>query len=129
MGIPPHIVGHMNNLQILTKDENIKKSNNCDSIPIFIQQYMLGITKEKLDYEATQRKKKGIEMAKSRGAYTGRKCGSKETLENFISKPKNKIAIELLKEGKLKKAAIARLIGVHVNTITKLAKVIKENNL
>ncbi len=71
----------------------------------------------------------GIESAKKRGVYKGRNNGTLETLEQLISKPKNQEAIELLKEGKLKKKEIARIIGLHINTITKLVKVIKDNNL
>ena len=90
---------------------------------------MLGITKEELDRRNSMRKEKGIEIAKSKGVYIGRVHGSLETIEKFISKPKNKKAIELLKEGKLKKVEISRIVGVHVNTITKLTKTIKDNNL
>ena len=49
LNLPPHVIADINNLQIITKEENSKKSNKCDSIPLFIQQYMLGITKEELD--------------------------------------------------------------------------------
>ena len=73
--------------------------------------------------------KAGIERAKKRGVYKGRNNGAVETLEQLISKPKNKIAIELLKGGKLPKNKIAKISGLHVNTITKLVKVIKDNNL
>jgi hypothetical protein len=129
MGIPTHVIGNINNLQILKKEENLKKSNKCDSIPMFIQQYILGITKEKIDKEYKQIKMKGIELAKKRGVYKGRYNGSTETLEQFISKPKNKIAMELLKNGKHKKIEISRITNLHVNTITKISKYIKEYNL
>ena len=129
LNLPPHVIADINNLQIITKEENSKKSNKCDSIPLFIQQYMLGITKEELDRRNSMRKEKGIEIAKSKGVYIGRVHGSLETIEKFISKPKHKKAIELLKEGKLKKVEISRIVGVHVNTITKLTKTIKDNNL
>jgi hypothetical protein len=128
MKIPTHIIGHINNLQILTKEQNLIKSNKCDTIPIFIQEYLLNITKEKLDKEFLQRQRIGIQIAKSKGTYIGRVHGSLETIEKFISKPKNKKAIELLKEGKLKKVEISRIVGIHVNTITKLSKTIKNNN-
>lgn len=121
LNLPPHVIGDINNLQIITKEDNSKKSNKCDSIPLFIQQYMLGITKEVLDKRNTMRRKLGIEIAKRKGIYKGRKLGASETKEQFLSKPKIKEVVKLLDTG-MKCNVISRELGVHVNTITKVKK-------
>lgn len=41
----------------------------------------------------------GIKLAKARGVYKGLVKGSKEDVQQFLSKPKNKKALEYLKRG------------------------------
>jgi len=123
LGLPPHVIADINNLQIITKEDNSKKSNKCDSIPLFIQQYMLGITKEELDRRSKIRKKLGIEIAKKNGVYKGRKLGASETREQFLSKPKIKEVVRLLEEG-MKCKHISQQLNIHVNTVTKVRKYI-----
>ena len=61
-------------------------------------------------------------MAKLSGKkYLGRKKGSVEDPLQFLSKPKNKKALEYLKKG-YKKSEAAKLSGVNVNTITKICR-------
>lgn len=123
LGLPPHVMADINNLQIITKEDNLKKSNKCDSIPLFIQQYMLGITKEELDRRNKIRKKLGIEIARKKGVYKGRKPGASETREQFLSKPKIKEVVRLLEEG-MKCKHISQQLNIHVNTVTKVRKYI-----
>lgn len=63
----------------------------------------------------------GIKLAKARGIYTGRKVGTKEDIHKFLSKPKNKKALEYLKRG-MSNTEAAKLAGVHINTVTKIKK-------
>lgn len=70
-----------------------------------------------------ERQIRGIEIAKSNGVYKGRKVGTKESIDDFLNKDKNKKAIELLKEG-YKGVEISKMINIHINTITKLKKYI-----
>lgn len=123
LNIPPHVIAHMNNIQILESTENIKKSNSIDSIPMFIQQYMLGITKKKIDEESNKRKKIGIEIAKKNGVYKGRQKGTTEDKFQFLNKHKK--VVELLKKG-YKGTEISSITGRHVNTISKVKYVMKE---
>lgn len=123
LNIPPHVIAHINNIQILECTENIKKSNNVDYIPMFIQQYMIGITKKKLDEEFKKRKKIGIEIAKKNGVYKGRKIGSCESEENFLSKHKD--VIELMEKG-YSHTHISSITSKHVNTITKIKRIWEE---
>lgn len=63
----------------------------------------------------------GIQLAKARGVYKGRANGTSEDTLTFLSKPKNKKAIDLIKKG-YKNIEISRIVGLHPNTITKIRK-------
>ncbi|MDD4990980.1 MAG: recombinase family protein [Paludibacter sp.] len=63
----------------------------------------------------------GIKLAKARGVYKGRVTGSKEDVQQFLSKPKNKKALEYLKRG-MSMTEAGKLAGVHINTMTKIKK-------
>ena len=63
----------------------------------------------------------GIRLAKMKNVYKGRKAGSKEDTLRFLSKPKNKKALELLKLGN-KAVDVAAAAKVHINTVTKIKK-------
>ena len=65
----------------------------------------------------------GIELAKLRGVYKGRVHGSKEDIRSFLSKPKVAKTIDYLKKG-YKASEISRIVGIHVNTITKVKKMV-----
>ena len=62
-------------------------------------------------------------MAKLRGVYKGRHNGSKEDIRAFLNKPKVAKTIEYLRKG-YKASEISRIVGIHVNTITKVRKLI-----
>lgn len=55
--------------------------------------------------------------------YSGRKQNTKEDRFKFLSKPKNKKAIEYLNKG-MKGVEVSKLVGISLNTITKI-----KNNL
>jgi DNA invertase Pin-like site-specific DNA recombinase len=66
--------------------------------------------------------KEGIELAKLKGnVYLGRKKNSVEDPLKFLSKSKNKHAMELLKKN-YKSIEVSKITGLHVNTITKVKK-------
>lgn len=69
-----------------------------------------------------ERQKQGIAIAKAKGVYSGRKSNTKEDVVKFLSKPKNKRALELIKTTNLKLKDISTLSGVHINTVTKIKK-------
>ena len=64
-----------------------------------------------------------FDITKENGVYTGRKTGTNESVESFLNKPKNKQAIHYLNMG-WKAVDIAKEIGIHINTITKIKKII-----
>lgn len=68
-----------------------------------------------------QRQKEGILLRKKRGLYLGRKPGTCESDEKFLSKPKNREALRLLKGG-MKPTHVAKVVGIAPNTITKIKR-------
>ncbi|MHA8103796.1 recombinase family protein [Aquirufa nivalisilvae] len=66
--------------------------------------------------------REGIELAKLKGnVFLGRKPNTKEDPLKFLSKSKNKHAMELLKRN-YKSIEISKITGLHINTITKVKK-------
>lgn len=66
--------------------------------------------------------REGIELAKLKGdVFLGRKPNTKEDPLKFLSKSKNKHAMELLKKN-YKSVEISKITGLHINTITKVKK-------
>ena len=99
--------------------DNEGKENPISKMIISI----LGIVAEMERKQIKERQKEGIELAKLRGVYKGRVNGSKEDLRTFLSKPKVAKTIELLKKG-YKASEISRIVRIHVNTITKVKKMV-----
>jgi DNA invertase Pin-like site-specific DNA recombinase len=99
-----------------TLDEN-GKENPISKMMISI----LGVVGEMEKSQIRERQMEGVRIAKMKGVYKGRKEGSKEDVLSFLSKEKNKKTLELLKKG-YKGIEISKILGVHINTITKIKK-------
>jgi len=82
---------------------------------------ILGVVAEMERNQIKERQLQGIHVAKLKGKYLGRKPGSNEDVLHFLSKPKNKKAIDYLKKG-FKNNEVSKLVGLHINTITKIKK-------
>ena len=82
---------------------------------------MLGVVAEMERNQIKERTAEGIKLAKARGVYKGRKAGTGEDVLAFLSKDKNKKALEYLRKG-YKSAEAAKLSGVHPNTVCKIKK-------
>jgi DNA invertase Pin-like site-specific DNA recombinase len=82
---------------------------------------ILGIVGEMERKLSKERQIEGIKIAKLKGAYTGRKQGSKETTLAFLSKEQNKKALEYLKKG-YKIVEVAKITDLHFNTVSKIKK-------
>ncbi len=80
---------------------------------------ILGVVGEMERTQIRERHFEGIKLAKLRGVYKGRGAGSREDTLAFLSKEKNKKALEYLKKG-CKGVEAAKLAGVHLNTVTKI---------
>ena len=68
-----------------------------------------------------------MRLAKARGVYKGRLSGTTEGVLVFLSKPKNRKALEYLKKG-YKMNEAAKLASVNINTMTKIKKLGFANN-
>jgi DNA invertase Pin-like site-specific DNA recombinase len=87
---------------------------------------ILGTLAEMEKKISRERQLEGIAIAKLNNKYTGRAKGSNEDTLKFLSKPKNAKAIDYLKKG-YKNVEVAKILGIHYNTITKIKKVAKLN--
>jgi len=111
--IPIHFVNQ--GLQTLDKDG---KENTISKLMISI----LGTVGEMARNQIRENQAQGIFLAKLKGnVYLGRKTGSKEDVLQFLAKEKNKKALELLKKG-YKGTEISKIVGININTITKIKK-------
>ena len=82
---------------------------------------ILGVISEMERNQIKERQYQGIQIAKARGVYKGRVEGTKEDVLTFLSKPKNKKTADLIKKG-YKGVEIAKIVGIHLNTISKIKK-------
>lgn len=82
---------------------------------------ILGVLSEMTRAQIRENQMQGVRLGKLRGIYKGRVVGSKEDTLSFLSKEKNKKALEYLKKG-YKGVEAAKLSGIHINTITKIRK-------
>ncbi len=84
---------------------------------------ILGVISEMEKNQIRERQLQGIEIAKAKGIYKGRKEGTKEDILTFLSKPRNKKVIELIKNG-YKSSEIHKITNLSPNTICKIKRVI-----
>ena len=68
-----------------------------------------------------ERQLEGIKIAKIKGKFLGRKTGTNEDTLKFLSKPKNKLALDYIKKG-YALHEISKIVNVHANTLTKIKK-------
>jgi DNA invertase Pin-like site-specific DNA recombinase len=87
---------------------------------------ILGTLAEMEKKISRERQLEGIAIAKLNNKYNGRAKGSNEDVLKFLSKPKNSKALDYIKKG-YKNIEVAKIVGVHFNTITKIRKVANLN--
>ena len=87
---------------------------------------ILGTLAEMEKKISRERQLEGIAIAKLKNKYSGRAKGSNEDVLKFLSKPKNAKAIDYLKKG-YKNVEVAKIVGIHYNTITKIKKIANLN--
>jgi DNA invertase Pin-like site-specific DNA recombinase len=83
---------------------------------------ILGVVAEMERKLILERQKEGVALAKLKGnVYLGRKPNTKEDPLKFLSKIRNKRALDLLKKN-YKGSEVAKITGLNINTITKIKK-------
>lgn len=86
---------------------------------------ILGVVAEMERKMILERQREGIELAKMKGdVFLERKSDTKEDPLKFLSKTKNKRALDLLKKG-YKGCEVAKITELNINTITKIRKLMK----
>jgi len=82
---------------------------------------ILGIVAEMEKKNIHERIREGVAIAKALGKYKGRNKGTTEDVHYFLSKPKNKKALDYLKKG-FKNSEVSKITGLSINTIVKIKK-------
>ena len=86
---------------------------------------ILGVVSEMTRTQILENQRQGIALAKlDPNKYMGRKPGSVEDPVKFLSKKRNRQALDLLKNG-YKNIEVAKIVGLHPNTITKIKRHLK----
>ena len=86
---------------------------------------ILGVVSEMTRTQILENQRQGIALAKlDPNKYMGRKSGSVEDPVKFLSKKQNRQALDLLKNG-YKNIEVAKIVGLHPNTITKIKRHLK----
>jgi len=80
---------------------------------------ILGVVAEMERKLIRERQREGIELAKLKGKFLGRKKGTSEDPLKFLSKKRNKHAMELLIKG-YKNIEVSRITGLHPQTVSKV---------
>tara|TARA_R110002072_G_scaffold277468_1_gene439184 strand:- start:358 stop:978 length:621 start_codon:yes stop_codon:yes gene_type:complete len=106
------------------------KTLNEDGTENFISKMVISILGSVAEMErkmSRERQLEGIAIAKANGKYIGRRKGTKESNIEFLSKDKNKKAFNLLGK-RYKQIEVAKIVGLHHNTVSKINKLRKKFN-
>lgn len=82
---------------------------------------ILGVVAEMEKKNINERIREGVAIAKALGKYKGRNKGTTEDVHYFLSKPRNKKALDYLKKG-FKNSEVSKITGLSINTIVKIRK-------
>ena len=106
------------------KNPTLRNINEDGTVDKF-SELMLSILSTMSQFEKSlirERQLEGIKIRKEKGMYCGRRIGTVDTKERFLSKPKNKQIIDYLKRGTYSYEEIGKIIGCSTTTITKVKK-------
>jgi DNA invertase Pin-like site-specific DNA recombinase len=112
------------NIPIIFEAQNLRTLDE-DGNQNHMSQFFIGMLSAVSQMERDMildRIRTGVQLAKLKGKFQGRKKGTSEDVVKFLSKEKNKKALEYLKKG-YTQTDIAELTGLHINTISKIKKV------
>lgn len=114
-------------VQVVIQKEGIRllddegKLNPTASIIVAVLSALAGIERQNI----RERQLEGIAIAKAQGKYVGRKFGTVESVERFLSKPKSQRIRKYLDEG-YPVVHVATLLGVSTTTVCKVKRLMKE---
>jgi DNA invertase Pin-like site-specific DNA recombinase len=110
------------------KNPNIRNINDDGKVDKF-SELMLSILSTMSQFEKSlirERQLEGIKVRKEKGLYGGRRIGTVDTKERFLSKPKNKQIIDYLKRDSYSYHEIGKILGCSTTTITKVKKLLQD---
>jgi len=112
-------------IKIICRNPNFQNLNDDGTVNIF-SELMLSILSVMSDFEKKmiqERQREGIEKAKIEGKYRGRAVNTKETIEDFLAKPKvQKIIKKLNAEKPMPLRDIASKYKTSLSTVMKVKK-------
>ena len=107
---------HFESQGLKTIDEN-GKENPVTKMIISVLATIAEMNKNQI----LENQAEGIQIAKAKGKYKGRKQGTQESVLKFLSKSKNKKALDLLSKD-YSCTEVSKIVGVHLNTVTKIKR-------
>lgn len=113
-------------ITIVCRNPNLRNIDE-NGTPDSFSKLLMSVIAIMSDYEKKmikERQMEGISIRKLKGLYTGRKIGSIESSDKFLSKTKNKEVIKYLNEDRLSYSEISKVVGVSQTTIVKIKKLI-----
>jgi len=115
-----------NGINVISEKEGLQTLINGKENPV--AKMMIGILVTLAEFELSrikERQMEGIEAAKKKGNYLGRKKGSSEAVEVFTAKKSTQVIIKYLKQKESVRRA-ARLSRTSVGTVVKVKKYIEQ---
>ena len=110
------------------KNPTLRNINEDGTVDKF-SELMLSILSTMSQFEKSlirERQMEGIKIRKEKGLYSGRRIGTVDTKERFLSKPKNKQIIDYLKRDSYSYHEIGKILGCSTTTITKVKKILHD---
>jgi DNA invertase Pin-like site-specific DNA recombinase len=115
-----------NQIKIVCKNPNITNLNEDGTVDKF-SELMMSILSTMSSFEKSlikERQMEGIRIRREKGLYSGRRIGTRESIDKFLLKKKNQSIIEYLKKGTYSYHEIGKIVGCSTTTITKVKKVL-----
>ncbi len=115
-------------ITIICKNPNLRNITEDGTVDKF-SELMMGILSTMSSFEKSlirERQMEGIKIRKEKGLYSGRRIGTVDTKERFLSKPKNKQIIDYLKRDSYSYHEIGKILGCSTTTITKVKKLLQD---
>ena len=109
------------------KNPTLRNINEDGTVDKF-SELMLSILSTMSQFEKSlirERQMEGIKIRKEKGLYSGRRIGTVDTKERFLSKPNNKQIIDYLKRDSYSYHEIGKILGCSTTTITKVKKLLE----
>lgn len=117
------------NIVIVCRNPNIRNIDENGKVDVF-SELMMSILSTMSSFEKSlikERQMEGIRLRKEKGLYSGRRIGTIDTDERFLSKPKSKKILEYINKGSYTYDEIRKILGCSLNTISKVKRLSSSN--